>query len=102
MKLSLLTAARDYRERHKLALGYVIFFGGVPSGWTDALTRPDEWRPGCIAIGADGNTWQAEGGDCDRGARVWAPNRMSAFFVEAMLWDASKPLEDRPLVEDEI
>ncbi len=65
---------RDGRQE-----GFFIFFEGKHCGWTCRLLSrgaPDaitSWRPGCVAIRADGKpgAWRAVGGSYYSGADRW-------------------------------
>lgn len=53
--------------------GVVVIFKGQAAGWMDSLRDPQGWEPGCFAVDADGNQWQAAGGDSYSGAEAWQP-----------------------------
>lgn len=64
--------ARDYRDSIGKLGGVVIFYDGEIQGWVNELRDPDQWVPGCIALG-DGAQWVASGGDKEHGATHWLP-----------------------------
>jgi hypothetical protein len=69
--------AHEYRSTRGLPLaeGYVILGpdDAEPCGWTLALDRPRDFRPGAVALDATGKRWRATGGNADEGAARWVP-----------------------------
>lgn len=64
-------AAEQYRRARKLPGGYVICFDGKATGWRRNLSETGGWVPGCFAFDADGNGWEAVGGNDHCGAERW-------------------------------
>ena len=70
-------------ELHRLAFreiwgvplegGFDIYFRGELVGWARDLPDPSHQEPGCIALGPDGEGWEARGGDSYHGAQRWEP-----------------------------
>lgn len=69
--------ADDYRknERSDFKDGLVVIFGDKVEGWMNKLGSPHQWKPGCIAVDQDGNSWLADGGNPKDGAKKWCPAR---------------------------
>lgn len=66
--------AAQYRAESGHQSGVVIIgIDGEVGGWMNELRSPEHWMPGCIAIDADGNEWQATGGNDYDGATHWEP-----------------------------
>lgn len=69
--------ARTWRERQgsdcERSLGYVVIFNGSVAGWKRELDNPQGWEPGCLAVGPEGEVFQAVGGNDYDGAEDWRP-----------------------------
>ncbi len=52
--------------------GYVLIYLGRVSGWKRELTRPETVCPGSLAVDADGQIFEAQGGNDYDGALRWA------------------------------
>lgn len=63
--------ATEFRSQWVKTEGYVVIFEGTVSGWISGLHTPSDWRPGAIAVSADGDIYQAQGGNDDDGALCW-------------------------------
>jgi hypothetical protein len=70
---SLLTLAQMFRKGRDLhpTEGWVIFYSGKPFGWNATLNPANEYRPGCLAINANGELRMASGGNNENGAERW-------------------------------
>lgn len=51
--------------------GVVLVWDSEPYGWKNELRNPESERPGALAIDADLNQWEAQGGDESSGAERW-------------------------------
>lgn len=51
--------------------GYFVFWEGRCCGWKLELTRPENDRPGVIAVTETGEVYKAVGGDDFNGAERW-------------------------------
>lgn len=51
--------------------GVVLVWDSEPYGWKNELRNPESERPGALAIDADSNQWEAQGGDESSGAERW-------------------------------
>lgn len=67
----LLAIANNYRDENNKPEGIVLIWEGSAYGWKDTLRNPDHERPGAIAVDADGNIFEAQGGDDYSGSKLW-------------------------------
>lgn len=65
------TIATDFRDTWAKTEGYIVIFEGEVSGWISGLHSSSDWRPGAIAVSADGDIYQAQGGNDSEGALSW-------------------------------
>ena len=65
-------AARRYRSDYPgHDDGVVLVWQGEAYGWKNELRDPQSERPGVYAVDADGNVWEAVGGNDYDGAERW-------------------------------
>ena len=68
--IRLAQAWRD--DRPQLAgTGFVVVCNDQSCGWINVIRNPECWAPGCIAVGTNGDLWQAMGGNDYDGAARW-------------------------------
>ena len=65
--------AEEFRIRHSLIGGVVVFHSGKAVSWVNELRNPESWEPGVIAMNSEGQCWRATGGDAINGAKEWQP-----------------------------
>jgi hypothetical protein len=66
--------ARFWRTHNPGRPGGVVIIDdetGSVAGWMSTLRDPQNWCPGCIAVGVNGTCWLAYGGNAQDGARDW-------------------------------
>lgn len=73
MNRDIAALAQQYRGENGHTDGVVVIWYGTVCGWMNELRDPQNWTAGCIAIDADGNQWQATGGNDYDGATRWIP-----------------------------
>lgn len=65
--------AAAYRSYQELpAGGYVILWRMKATGWTRGLDKPQDFRPGALAVSDSGQVLTATGGDYWGGAKEWS------------------------------
>jgi hypothetical protein len=71
LEVARLWAAHGFPEA--LAGGYVILWKLKACGWDSALDRPQDYRPGALAVGSNGKIYEATRGTHQGGADQWTP-----------------------------
>ncbi len=69
--LAIATSWRQQFSGGQYAGGVVVIYQGEVQGWLNELRTPQSWAPGCIAVDAQCNQWQAVGGNAYDGAAGW-------------------------------
>jgi hypothetical protein len=54
--------------------GVVVLFAGEVQSWVNELRNPENWQPGCVAVGENGKSWTTVAGAASTGALMWLPN----------------------------